>query len=229
MSDTIIPVELGSAPLRGADWRLRARNDRQRAGGGVRAVDDGGGAAGRRRPRRARAHRRRWWRRSAPGCPASTASTLRAGEACKSLTEIEKTAEWLASRGYDRRAAIVGIGGGATTDHAGFAAAVYLRGVPFATIPTTLLAMVDASVGGKTGVDLAAGKNLVGAFHQPKAVIADLGVSRHAAAARAGRGVGGGRQVRVHRRSRPSSTSSRRARRIFRPSWCASWWRARCA
>ena len=100
---------------------------------------------------------------------------LRAGEACKSLTEIEKTAEWLAGRGYDRRAAIVGIGGGATTDHAGFAAAVYLRGVQFATIPTTLLAMVDASVGGKTGVDLAAGKNLVGAFHQPKAVIADLG------------------------------------------------------
>ena len=100
---------------------------------------------------------------------------LRAGEACKSLTEIEKTAEWLASRGYDRRAAIVGIGGGATTDHAGFAAAVYLRGVQFATIPTTLLAMVDASVGGKTGVNLAAGKNLVGAFHQPKAVIADLG------------------------------------------------------
>jgi 3-dehydroquinate synthase len=97
------------------------------------------------------------------------------GEACKSLAEIEKTAEWLISRGYDRRAAIVGIGGGATTDHAGFAAAVYLRGIPFATVPTTLLAMVDASVGGKTGVDLMAGKNLIGAFHQPKAVIADLG------------------------------------------------------
>ena len=107
--------------------------------------------------------------------PGVSRLNLRAGEACKSLTEIEKTAEWLASRGYDRRAAIVGIGGGATTDHAGFAAAVYLRGVQFATIPTTLLAMVDASVGGKTGVDLAAGKNLVGAFHQPKAVIADLG------------------------------------------------------
>jgi 3-dehydroquinate synthase len=100
---------------------------------------------------------------------------LRAGEACKNLTEIERTAEWLASRGYDRRSAIVGLGGGATTDHAGFAAAVYLRGIPFATLPTTLLAMVDASVGGKTGVDLGAGKNLVGAFHQPKAVIADLG------------------------------------------------------
>lgn len=99
---------------------------------------------------------------------------LLAGEACKSLTEIERTVEWLASHGYDRRAAVVGIGGGAATDHAGFAAAVYLRGIPFATVPTTLLAMVDASVGGKTGVDLRAGKNLVGAFHQPRAVIADL-------------------------------------------------------
>ncbi|HSS38671.1 MAG TPA: 3-dehydroquinate synthase [Polyangia bacterium] len=100
---------------------------------------------------------------------------LRAGEACKSLAEVERTLEWLARRGYDRRAAIVGLGGGAATDHAGFAAAVYLRGVRFATVPTTLLAMVDASVGGKTGVDLQAGKNLVGAFHQPRAVVADLG------------------------------------------------------
>ena len=99
---------------------------------------------------------------------------LRAGEACKSLTEIARTVEWLASHGYDRRAAVVGIGGGAATDHAGFAAAIYLRGIPFATVPTTLLAMVDASVGGKTGVDLEAGKNLVGAFHQPRAVVADL-------------------------------------------------------
>jgi shikimate kinase/3-dehydroquinate synthase len=99
---------------------------------------------------------------------------LPAGEACKKLAEIERTAEWLAVHGYDRRGAIVGIGGGATTDHAGFAAAVYLRGIQFATVPTTLLAMVDALVGGKTGVDLVAGKNLVGAFHQPRAVIADL-------------------------------------------------------
>jgi 3-dehydroquinate synthase len=100
---------------------------------------------------------------------------LRAGEGCKSLAEVERTVEWLASRAYDRRAAIVGLGGGAATDHAGFAAAIYLRGIRFATLPTTLLAMVDASVGGKTGVDLRAGKNLVGAFHQPRAVLADLG------------------------------------------------------
>jgi len=100
---------------------------------------------------------------------------LPAGEASKNLGEIERTTEWLASREYDRKSAVVGIGGGATTDHAGFAAAIYLRGVPFALVPTTLLAMVDASVGGKTGVDLSAGKNLVGAFHQPRAVIADVG------------------------------------------------------
>ncbi len=99
---------------------------------------------------------------------------LPAGEASKTMSEIENTSEWLAAEGFDRRAAVVGIGGGATTDHAGFAAAIYLRGVAFAAFPTTLLAMVDASVGGKTGVDLRAGKNLVGAFHQPKAVIADL-------------------------------------------------------
>jgi len=100
---------------------------------------------------------------------------LRGGEACKTLAEIERTTEWLAGQGYDRRAAVVGVGGGAATDHAGFAAAVYLRGVRFALVPTTLLAMVDASVGGKTAVDLPAGKNLVGAFHQPSAVVADLG------------------------------------------------------
>jgi 3-dehydroquinate synthase len=100
---------------------------------------------------------------------------LRGGEACKTLAEIERTTQWLAEQGYDRKGAVVGIGGGAATDHAGFAAAVYLRGVKFALVPTTLLAMVDASVGGKTAVDLPAGKNLVGAFHQPSAVVADLG------------------------------------------------------
>jgi 3-dehydroquinate synthase len=100
---------------------------------------------------------------------------LAPGESCKTLAAVESTCQWLAENGYDRGAAVVGIGGGAATDHAGFAAAVYLRGIPFALCPTTLLAMVDASVGGKTGVDLPAGKNLVGAFHQPRAVLADLG------------------------------------------------------
>jgi shikimate kinase / 3-dehydroquinate synthase len=100
---------------------------------------------------------------------------LPAGESCKTLAAIERTCDWLADNGYDRGAALVGIGGGATSDHTGFAAAIYLRGIVYATCPTTLLAMVDASVGGKTGVDIAAGKNLVGAFYQPRAVMADPG------------------------------------------------------
>ncbi len=99
---------------------------------------------------------------------------LPAGEASKNLREIERTTEWLAAQGFDRGAVVVGVGGGATGDHSGFVAAIYLRGIRFALCPTTLLAMVDASVGGKTAVDLGAGKNLVGAFHQPQAVVADL-------------------------------------------------------
>ena len=100
---------------------------------------------------------------------------LSGGEACKNLGEIQRTTEWLAGQGFDRGATVIGVGGGAAGDHAGFAAAIYLRGIRFALCPTTLLAMVDASVGGKTAVDLGAGKNLVGAFHQPCAVVADLG------------------------------------------------------
>jgi shikimate kinase/3-dehydroquinate synthase len=100
---------------------------------------------------------------------------LAPGESAKSLTQVERSCQWLTEHGYDRGAAVVGLGGGASTDHAGFVAAIYLRGISFALVPTTLLAMVDASVGGKTGVDLPAGKNLVGAFHQPRAVVADLG------------------------------------------------------
>jgi 3-dehydroquinate synthase len=96
------------------------------------------------------------------------------GESCKTMAAVAQTCQWMAASGYDRGAAVIGVGGGATTDHAGFAAAIYLRGIPFALCPTTLLAMVDASVGGKTGVDLPAGKNLVGAFHQPRIVLADL-------------------------------------------------------
>ena len=100
---------------------------------------------------------------------------LPAGESSKNLTAIERTCEWLAQNGYDRSAALVAIGGGATSDHVGFAASIYLRGIAYATCPTTLLAMVDASVGGKTAVDIPAGKNLVGAFHQPRTVLADVG------------------------------------------------------
>src|SRR5690606_30629821 len=75
--------------------------------------------------------------------------------------------------GADRRSAIVAIGGGVTTDLGGFVAATYLRGIPWIAVPTTTLAMCDAAVGGKTGVDTPHGKNLIGAFHQPRAVVAD--------------------------------------------------------
>jgi 3-dehydroquinate synthase len=107
-----------------------------------------------------------------PGCKTYR---LPAGEAAKSLAEVERTCQWLAENGFDRGASLIAIGGGATSDHVGFVAAIYLRGVQFAICSTTVLGMVDASVGGKTGVDLQAGKNLVGAFFQPRAVVADLG------------------------------------------------------
>ena len=99
---------------------------------------------------------------------------LPSGEAAKELSEIGAAAQRLASAGVERRDLIVAVGGGALTDAAGLLAALYLRGVEWIAVPTTLAAQVDASLGGKTGVDLPEGKNLVGAFHQPQAVIADL-------------------------------------------------------
>lgn len=80
----------------------------------------------------------------------------------------------LAHAGFTRSDAVVGFGGGATTDVAGFIAATYLRGVPYVSVPTTVLAMVDAGVGGKTGINLPHGKNLVGAFYEPRGVLCDL-------------------------------------------------------
>jgi len=96
------------------------------------------------------------------------------GEAAKRLAVVEDLYERLAAIPTHRPDPVIALGGGATTDVAGFAAATWLRGVPLVNLPTTLLAMVDAAIGGKTGVDLPAGKNLAGAFHQPVAVIADL-------------------------------------------------------
>jgi 3-dehydroquinate synthase len=98
-----------------------------------------------------------------------------AGEAAKRLEVVAGLYERLAAVPTHRADPVVAVGGGSTTDVAGFAAATWLRGVPLVNVPTTLLGMVDAAVGGKTGVDLPAGKNLAGAFHQPVAVVADLG------------------------------------------------------
>jgi 3-dehydroquinate synthase len=98
------------------------------------------------------------------------------GEASKSWRVAGDLLEALAAAGLDRRDAVVALGGGVVGDLAGFVAATYMRGIDFVQIPTTLLAQVDSSVGGKTGVDLAAGKNLAGAFKQPLLVLADTDV-----------------------------------------------------
>jgi shikimate kinase/3-dehydroquinate synthase len=98
------------------------------------------------------------------------------GEAAKRLPVIEDAAGELVRLRVERREPIVAIGGGALGDAAGFLAATYLRGIPLIQVPTTLVAQIDSSIGGKTGVDLAAGKNLVGAFHQPAAIITDIAV-----------------------------------------------------
>lgn len=100
--------------------------------------------------------------------------TVPAGEQYKTLATIQTIYAELLAAGLDRKGTIVALGGGVVGDMAGFAAATYMRGLDFVQCPTSLLAMVDASVGGKTGVDLPQGKNLVGAFKQPTAVLADI-------------------------------------------------------
>ena len=99
-----------------------------------------------------------------------------AGEAAKTVSVAADLWSRLAAHRLSRSDVIVGVGGGATTDLAGFVAATWLRGVRLILVPTTLLAVVDAAVGGKTAVNIEAGKNLVGAFHPPAGVLADLAV-----------------------------------------------------
>jgi 3-dehydroquinate synthase len=100
--------------------------------------------------------------------------TIPAGEQHKTLATVQTIYDAFLTAGIDRKATVVALGGGVVGDVAGFVAATYMRGLNFVQCPTTLLAMVDASVGGKTGVDLPQGKNLVGAFKQPTAVLADI-------------------------------------------------------
>jgi 3-dehydroquinate synthase len=97
-----------------------------------------------------------------------------AGETAKSLKAVQSCYDRLASHRLERGSFIIALGGGVVGDLAGFVAATYLRGISFVQVPTTLLAQVDSSVGGKVGVNLKAGKNLVGAFHQPRLVLCDL-------------------------------------------------------
>lgn len=103
----------------------------------------------------------------------SSEIVLQPGEGTKSLSTMGRIYGELLSRKIDRKSFIVALGGGVVGDIAGFAAASYMRGIPFVQLPTTLLAQVDSSVGGKVGVNIAGGKNIVGAFHQPVSVIID--------------------------------------------------------
>ena len=102
-----------------------------------------------------------------------TLLTFPAGEASKARATWAALTDALLARGFGRDTVVVGLGGGVTTDLAGFVAATYLRGVPLVLVPTSLLGMIDAAIGGKTGVDTPAGKNLVGAFHHPELVLID--------------------------------------------------------
>ena len=101
-----------------------------------------------------------------------------AGESHKRLPTVERLAEELSALGADRDSLLIALGGGVLGDLTGFLAAIYMRGIPYVQVPTTLLAQVDSSVGGKTGANLHAGKNLIGAFHQPLAVYADVDTLR---------------------------------------------------
>ena len=118
--------------------------------------------------------------------------TFPAGEGSKRLAVYEDLCRRLLADGFTRQDGIAALGGGVTGDLAGFIAGTLLRGVALAQLPTSLLAQVDSSVGGKTGLDLPEGKNLIGCFYQPRLVLADTAaaVLRH----------GGGHQVRRHRR-----------------------------
>ena len=99
--------------------------------------------------------------------------TMPEGERYKSFPTLEKAVNFLNEQRFERDDLVLALGGGVVGDLAGFAAAIYLRGIPVVQVPTTLLAQIDSSVGGKTGINLATGKNLVGAFHQPAAVFID--------------------------------------------------------
>ena len=95
------------------------------------------------------------------------------GESYKTFAAVQQVLDGLVAAGADRKSLIIALGGGVVGDISGFAASIWMRGIRFVQVPTTLLAQVDSSVGGKTGVNLPAGKNLIGCFHQPSAVFAD--------------------------------------------------------
>lgn len=116
-----------------------------------------------------------WARETAAALGSGPPMELPTGESAKRWPRVESICRWLLARGAGREAVLLGIGGGVVTDMTGFAAAIHMRGIRWVAAPTTLLAMVDASVGGKTGINLDEGKNLIGAFWPPSLVVADVG------------------------------------------------------
>jgi 3-dehydroquinate synthetase len=120
----------------------------------------------------------------AAGFDGARVLTIRAGERHKRLRTVERVLDWLAAEGAERGDPIVAMGGGTTGDLVGTVAALYLRGVPVVHVPTTWLAQADSAIGGKVGVDLAAGKNAVGAFWPPAAVVSDVAATRSLPVAR---------------------------------------------
>ena len=159
-------------------------------------------------------------RRAAAGC----VTCLPDGERGKTLAELERAAKRL-SAGATRRSLVIALGGGAVTDAAGFLAATFMRGVEWAAVPTTLLSMVDAALGGKTAVNLPVAKNAVGSFHPPIAVLADP-VSLETLPARELRS-GFGEVVKYGRSGRSSYRGSTPARAGRRPSVIAACARAK--
>ena len=153
------------------------------------------------------------------------------GEAAKTARRRRRAGTSSAARLHPDATSSSGSAAARSTDLAGFVAAGWLRGVPVVQVPTTLLGMVDAAVGGKTGVNTAAGKNLVGAFHPPAGVLCDLDALATLPARRLVSGHGRGRQVRVHRRPgdpRPDRGAIRERRSTRAAARCASWSSARC-
>ena len=209
------------------------------------------------RPRRARPAARAAGRRRTPGRAACTRPGCRVdlpgyevldlelpdGEAAKTAAVVADCWERLGAAGFTRSDAVVTVGGGATTDVGGFVAATWLRGVRVVHVPTSLLGMVDAAVGGKTGIDTGAGKNLVGSFHEPAGVLCDLDLLATLPARRAGQRPRRGGQVRLHRRprdprpgregpgrrARPGLRRARRAGRARRSGSRPRWSPATCA
>ena len=154
--------------------------------------------------------------------------SLAAGETAKSLKTVQSCYDQLAAHRLERGSFIAALGGGVVGDLAGFVAATYLRGISFVQIPTTLLAQVDSSVGGKVGVNLRAGKNLVGSFYQPQFVLCDLETLESASMREFRAGLAEVINIRHHLRQRPFPAIGTRSAELERDAAILSAVVARC-